>query len=250
MAQDQNTDESSARADSEPDWGVEQGDGSAGTGSAVPAPASADASAGWVFPFPRTVVALHRRLQSEYTGAGREQPLDPFKVSALLFEIQSIAYVADRRADAAALAACLMAACLRLRLSPVGNRRLGFALAMLFLRLNGIEFKARAEEKYTFAARFGYPGFGSNVFADWIRLSLIAQRTGAGTVVRVRTRGRRIEGLAMVRTSKAGRGDAARAAPAAVQDAPAAVLGAPAAVPGAPAAASGAPALPAPSAKT
>ncbi len=220
VAQEQNTDESSAQAGDEPNWSVEQEEGSAGTGSAVPAPASADPSVGWIFPLPRTVVALHRRLQSEYTGAGREQPLDPFKVSALLFEIQSIAHVADRRADAAALAACLMAACLRLRLSPVGNRRLGFALAMLFLRLNGIEFKARAEEKYTFAARFGYPGFGSNVFADWIRLSLIAQRTGAGTVVRVRTRGRRIEGLAMVRSSKAGR-DAARAAPAAVSGAPA-----------------------------
>lgn len=236
MAQDPNTDESSAQAGGEPNWGVAQGDGSAGTGSAVPAPASTESSFGWVFPLPRTVVALHRRLQSEYTGAGREQPLDPFKVSALLFEIQSIAYVADRRADAAALAACLMAACLRLRLSPVGNRRLGFALAMLFLRLNGIEFKARAEEKYTFAARFGYPGFGSNVFADWIRLSLIAQRTGAGTVVRVRTRGRRIEGLAMVRSTKAGRNDAARVAPAAVS--------------GAPTAGSGAPALPAPPAKT
>lgn len=186
---------------------VEEG---AGAGSAVPAPErddrvlpAADEPARWVFPMAQTVVAMHRRLQSEYTGAGREQRLDPFKVCALLFEVQSIAYIADRRADAPALAACLMAACLRLRLSPVGNRRLGFALAMLFLRLNGIEFTARAEEKFTFAARFGYLGFESNVFADWIRLRLIAQRTGAGTVVRVRTRGRRIEGVSMLRTGNA-----------------------------------------------
>lgn len=160
-----------------------------------------DALPTWVFPQARTVVAMHRRLQSEYAGAGREQPIDPFKVSALLVEIAGIAHIADRRADAATLAACLMAACLRLRPSPVGNRRLGFALAMLFLRLNGHEFTARAEEKYTFAARFGYPGFESNVFAEWLRLRLIAQRTGAGTVVRVRTRGRRIEGVSVMRPS-------------------------------------------------
>lgn len=245
MSTDQSSNDPSAKAGGPPVLGVENGDGSAGTGSAVPAPASPEDSPRWVFPMPRTVVAIHRRLQSEYTGAGREQPVDPFKVSALLFEIQSIAFVADRRADAAALAACLMAACLRLRLAPVGNRRLGFALAMLFLRLNGIEFNARAEEKYAFASRFGYPGFGSNVFADWIRLSLIAQRTGASTVVRVRTRGRRIEGVAMVRAGNAGRGDAARAAVVgAVGTAAGAAAGA------AVGTAAGALALPAPPAKT
>lgn len=162
---------------------------------------AADGAPVWVFPQARTIVAMHRRLQSEYAGAGREQPIDPFKVSAMLVEIIGIAHVADRRADAATLAACLMAACLRLRPSPVGNRRLAYALAMLFLRLNGEEFTARAEEKFTFAARFGYPGFESHVFADWLRLRLIAHRTGASTVVRLRTRGRRVEGVSVMRSA-------------------------------------------------
>ena len=153
----------------------------------------------WIFPLPQTVVAVHRRLQSEFTGAGREQRLDPFKVSAMLFELTSIAHIAGPRADAAALAACLMAACLRLRPSPVGNRRLGFALAMLFLRLNGAPVQASPMEKFTFASRFGYPGFESNVFADWIRLRRLAQRSAAGTVVRVRTRDGRIEGVSVLR---------------------------------------------------
>jgi death-on-curing protein len=90
----------------------------------------------------RDVVAIHDRLLVLHSGA---QGLRDRAVlqSALARPLQHFAYAAPRLVDSAAL---YTAGIIRNHPFVDGNKRTGFVLGVLFLELNGFDFKAREED--------------------------------------------------------------------------------------------------------
>lgn len=116
-----------------------------------------------------TVLAMHKRQISEHGGSDGVR--DMGLLSSALARPQNLqAYTDD--ADIAVLAAAYAFGITKNHPFIDGNKRTALVVMRTFLLLNGYEFTASLEEKYTYVLRLAEGSLGEEELVDWVRASL------------------------------------------------------------------------------
>lgn len=112
-----------------------------------------------------TVLALHEQLLAEFGGLDGVRDAGMFD-SALVRPRQQFAY--DKR-DLAALAAAYAFGLVKNHPFIDGNKRIGFAVATLFLELNGLEFTATEVDAVLQTLALAAGALDEAGYAAWLR---------------------------------------------------------------------------------
>ncbi|UCE31482.1 MAG: hypothetical protein JSW68_00530 [Burkholderiales bacterium] len=146
----------------------------------------------------RVALAAHARVLIEH-GA-RRSGHDPVRLSMALAWPRTVLAFAGGRASVFDVAAAYAAGITRLRPFREANAATACLLAMLFLRLNGVELPAPLDEKHGVFAEAGRGALDRVGIAHWMKMRRIANRHGGkGTVYGLRVRDGRVERVAMLR---------------------------------------------------
>lgn len=121
-----------------------------------------------------TVLALHEQLLAEFGGLHGIRDQGMFE-SALARPRQQFAY--DKR-DVAALAAAYAFGLVKNHPFLDGNKRIGFAVAVLFLELNGLEFTATEVDAVLQTLALAAGALDEAGYAAWLRLNSRRPRRG------------------------------------------------------------------------
>ena len=150
----------------------------------------------------RVALATHRRLLAE-TG-GQSTQFEPVLLFQALGWPRSLLALSTSKVRLTDLAAAYSEAMLRLRPFVEGNERTAFALAMLFLHLNGVQWNAPATEKLMMFTGLAEGRLSREQISEWLSLRMLASRIPGGMpVVRVRMRQSKIVSVSALRRAAA-----------------------------------------------
>lgn len=113
------------------------------------------------------VEAIHQRQLSEHGGAAGLR--DAGALASALERPQNRLLYGDPQPDFADLAAAYGFGIARNHPFADGNKRTALVVMRLFLKLNGAEFKATAEEKYAVIMSLAAGDLGEAQLAEWVR---------------------------------------------------------------------------------
>lgn len=151
-----------------------------------------EAGIAWILD--RVAALAYERFLAEHGGpAGRP---DPVRLAAALALPRTVAAFTDGRPRLSTLAAEHARAVLRLRPFPQGNDAMACLLAMLFLKINGVELPAPVVEKYGMFAGLADGRIDARTLAQWLRMRYLASRRGVESVVQVRIRDNTVHSVA------------------------------------------------------
>jgi death on curing protein len=118
------------------------------------------------------VRAIHKRQIAEHGGRAGIRD-DGLLTSALSRPRNVLAYGGDE-IDMAALAAAYAFGIASNHPFVDGNRRVAYVVCRTFLRLNGADFEASAEEKYRTFVLLASGGIRERELAEWVRERRVA----------------------------------------------------------------------------
>jgi death-on-curing protein len=123
-----------------------------------------------VWLLPSAVSAMHQRLLAEHGGLAGVR--DPGGLESALARPRQVHAHEDPPPDLAALAAAYAVGFVRNHPFVDGNKRVGFAAAVTFLRLNGANLNAPQPQAYTAMIGLATRELSEAEFAAWLRAHL------------------------------------------------------------------------------
>jgi len=144
----------------------------------------------------RVALAAHTRILNEHRG--RAYGHDPVRLVAALSMPKNTLALLGARAQLMELAAIQAWAIGRLRPFEEGNAATACLLAMLFLRLNGVELPAPASEKYAVFQGLATGRLALAAVVQWMKTRHVANITGSSSVVRVQVSKGRVTNVTVI----------------------------------------------------
>ena len=144
----------------------------------------------------RVAIAAHTRLLNEHRG--RAYGHDPVRLSMALAMPRNVMALFGARARMVDLAASYAWSINRLKPFDEGNAATACLLAMLFLRLNGLELPAPASEKYAVFEGLASGRLGPSALVHWMKTRHLANVAGTSRVVGVQVRKGRVANVTVI----------------------------------------------------
>ncbi len=148
----------------------------------------------WILP--RVAVAAHTRLLNEHRG--RAYGFDTVRLSMALAMPRNVMALFGARARMVDMAASYAWSINRLKPFDEGNAATACLLAMLFLRLNGVELPAPASEKYAVFEGLASGRLGPSALVHWMKTRHLANVAGTSRVVGVQVRKGRVANVTVI----------------------------------------------------
>lgn len=120
--------------------------------------------------------AIHARQLAEHGGSDGVR--DEGLLESALARARNVHAYSSPPADIGQLAAAYAAGSIRNHPFVDGNKRSGYVVGRTFLKLNGLDFDATAEEKYVTFLQLAEGALSEEDLAAWIRARLVGDTTG------------------------------------------------------------------------
>ncbi len=144
----------------------------------------------------RVALAAHARILNEHRG--RAYGHDPVRLAAALSMPKNTLALFGARVQLMDLAAIHAWSIARLKPFEEGNTATACLLAMLFLRLNGVELPAPASEKFAVFQGLAAGRISPASLVQWMKARLVANVTGSSSVVGVQLRKGRVTNVTVI----------------------------------------------------